>query len=418
MTLCTSCYLSSELPYVRIGKDGKCNFCNAYEKKWKNKDYEASEKKLMKIFEEAKKNTTGKYDCIIPVSGGKDSSYVLYLCKEKYKLNPLAVNYDNGFQSEEARENINSLCEELGVDVRFTGNSWKLLKKVYSTLLKKTGEFCNACNLGIFASVYRVAKKENIPLIILGYSNKIETTPIYENKRYCGEKLLIKTLQPEVSKEELKPFLMRHMTESGFFNPICLPDYIDWNENKIINTLKSIGWKGSDNRIEHVDCLAYPITRYLKAIKHKCLKSTYVAAAMYRDNQISKEKLFEVFEKDKNIKVPENFEWFLKKLGLKMEDIPLNGKSRFEFVSKKPFKAPSSLKGSLEERVRILTKLLSQDLETDGGSIDSIRLENDVLYVKIGGPCKSCYLKHVTLQRFIEQTIVDNIPEIREVIIE
>jgi len=66
-----------------------CNYCRTFEQKWSRHNYEEKEKELKRIFE-THKAKKGKYDCIVPLSGGKDSTYVLYLCKVRYGLNVLA----------------------------------------------------------------------------------------------------------------------------------------------------------------------------------------------------------------------------------------------------------------------------------------------------------------------------------------
>lgn len=78
---------------------------------------ENGEEKWLEIIDQVKKNRRGDYDCIVGISGGVDSSYLLYLITEKYGLRPLAVTLDNGWSSEIAVENIKKLTESLGVDL-------------------------------------------------------------------------------------------------------------------------------------------------------------------------------------------------------------------------------------------------------------------------------------------------------------
>jgi N-acetyl sugar amidotransferase len=99
--------------------EGVCNYCRDFEKKWRTGTSEVphaqvSCERLVRAIKNSRKGA--KYDCVIGVSGGVDSSYVLYLAK-KSGLNPLAVHLDNGWNSELAVHNINSLVTSLDVDL-------------------------------------------------------------------------------------------------------------------------------------------------------------------------------------------------------------------------------------------------------------------------------------------------------------
>jgi tRNA(Ile)-lysidine synthase TilS/MesJ len=76
-----------------------------YHAQWTGHDFAASEAELRQILAAASGRKGGQYDCLVPLSGGKDSTYVLYLCARVYGLKVLAMNFDNGFQSPLAREN-------------------------------------------------------------------------------------------------------------------------------------------------------------------------------------------------------------------------------------------------------------------------------------------------------------------------
>ncbi|CAD7780223.1 MAG: hypothetical protein KIIPBIDF_01307 [Candidatus Methanoperedenaceae archaeon GB50] len=80
-------------------------------------------------------NPERKYDCIVPVSGGKDSIYVLYVAKEILKLKVLAINFGNPFSNPIAVENVKKTCEKLGVELRVISSKHNYeLKYVYHTL--------------------------------------------------------------------------------------------------------------------------------------------------------------------------------------------------------------------------------------------------------------------------------------------
>mgnify|MGYP001440373209 CR=1 FL=1 len=107
---CSNCILPSNYPFIKFDKDDVCNYCLSFKKPVLNNDG------FEKILTERRSNTA-KYDCLVGLSGGRDSVYGLYLLKNKYKMNPLAYTYDWGFIGEMARLNISNICAQLGVEI-------------------------------------------------------------------------------------------------------------------------------------------------------------------------------------------------------------------------------------------------------------------------------------------------------------
>ena len=106
---CSSCLLPSNYPFIIFNNNNICNYCYNYEAKPRFDD------ELVKMFN-LEKSKKKRYDCLVGLSGGRDSAYGLYLLKEKYGLNPLAYTYDWGFLGELARMNISKICGILGVE--------------------------------------------------------------------------------------------------------------------------------------------------------------------------------------------------------------------------------------------------------------------------------------------------------------
>ena len=90
---CKNCVLPDTRPNLFISKDGTCNACKLHKVR-KNIDWKKQKKKLIKIFQKAKKTSKNNYDCLIPVSGGKDSTWQVLECL-KYGLTPLTLTYKN-----------------------------------------------------------------------------------------------------------------------------------------------------------------------------------------------------------------------------------------------------------------------------------------------------------------------------------
>ena len=114
---CTQCLLNTEVPGVTIDDKGISSVCRKHDEVWGDWDQRKKDQavKLERIFDNARKKRR-LYDVLVPLSGGKDSIYILYLCRKKYDLNCLAATWDNGSLTDHARINIKNACNTLGVD--------------------------------------------------------------------------------------------------------------------------------------------------------------------------------------------------------------------------------------------------------------------------------------------------------------
>ena len=117
---CIRCLLSTDVPGVAIDTDGLCSVCKSYDKHMNSWNQEASLKQFERTLSKIKKKNK-LYDVLVPLSGGKDSAYVLYQCRKNYNLRCLAITYDNGFLTDDARKNISTACKILGVDHFYFG---------------------------------------------------------------------------------------------------------------------------------------------------------------------------------------------------------------------------------------------------------------------------------------------------------
>jgi len=125
--VCARCIMDSSVPNIQFDSQGNCNYCTDFLERCAHVLDDTSEvkaKKLQALVAEVKRAGRGKrYDCIVGVSGGVDSSWVLVKCVE-LGLRPLAVHMDNGWNSELAQNNIANLVQTLGVDLHTHVIDW------------------------------------------------------------------------------------------------------------------------------------------------------------------------------------------------------------------------------------------------------------------------------------------------------
>ena len=138
--ICTRCVMDTTDPDIEFYENGVCNHCRKYYEVVKKEMIPLSDRntELQKIINKVKEEGKDKkYDCIMGMSGGIDSSYVAYLAY-KYKLKPLAVHLDNGWDSKESQENIKNIIGKLGFELYTYEANWEEFKDLQRSYLKSS----------------------------------------------------------------------------------------------------------------------------------------------------------------------------------------------------------------------------------------------------------------------------------------
>jgi len=412
--------LPETYPGIRFDEDGICNVCRHVERKWGNKNWGESRAELERIFESYK--GAGKYDCVVPLSGGKDSTYSLYVCSKVYKLRVLAVNFDNGFQTEQGRQNIENTIVRLGVDYKCFKPRWDLMQRIYSCFLRKIGEVCLPCNIGLNATIYKVAEEEKIALIVYGYSPKLELSPIYGGERYCREELFKEVSKDEIAPEEMESFLIKPITEKTFFQPINLPYYIDWNEEKILKTLEGeLGWSKALHGKAKADCSVFPIANYLKRKETGFGRLTLRNSALIRDGQRSREDALRNMIFDEPDEEPAAMNLFLEQLNLTKDAVEgFERKNRLGFVKGPRITVSEIISFALEEktdieRIRRAIEMMRPTLQRDGGDLELVEVLGGIVRVCLKGACRGCPMSQMVMLNYIEGIFMELCPQVGEV---
>lgn len=325
---CTRCVLPETVAGISFDENGVCQVCKNFEKK-EEINFVKREKELKKVFEQFK-GKGKEYDCLVPYSGGKDSSYVLYTCK-KYGMNPLAYNFNNHFQTRIGKENMENVVRALGVDmVNFTPN-WKVVKKLCFKGLEKIGDFCWFCNSAIIATSIRRAIIEEIPLIVFGeqaaeYDPRFEFGDLYDKLfRESAQEGVSETefADEEVTIEKLKPYRLLPLEQRKKLKVIYLGSFIKWDKDEVRKIIKEeLGWKegkveGASTTFEHIDCKFTGIREYIKFLKRGYGRNTQLASIKVREGKITREEALKEAEKDG--KEPRNLNEFLEMISLTKE---------------------------------------------------------------------------------------------------
>jgi len=166
---CVQCGLPDNYPDAVLDAQGVCNTCRDFNAlKEKFRPYFKTPADLQVIVEQAKQSKTGQYDCMVLYSGGKDSTYMLYQLVREMGLNPLVFSLDNGYISEEAKENMRRVTNDLGVDLVF--GQTPHMNAVFVDSLKRHSNVCDGCYKVIYTLSINMAREKGINYIFTGLS--------------------------------------------------------------------------------------------------------------------------------------------------------------------------------------------------------------------------------------------------------
>lgn len=170
---CTSCVMDESSPDIKFNTDGVCNYCTAYRNKISGEeDFEKNLKILEKIAVKIKnhsKRLNKKYDCLIGVSGGLDSSYLVYYVVTKLNLKPLLFHVDAGWNSSVSANNIEKLVDNLKLDLVTHVVDWDEMKDLHLAYFKSgVPSLDNIQDHAFFGAMYQYVEKENIKFILTG----------------------------------------------------------------------------------------------------------------------------------------------------------------------------------------------------------------------------------------------------------
>lgn len=165
---CVSCGLPSNYPDAVYDEEGVCNLCNSFESYQRQaQQYFRGTEELRALFNEIKSSQESTYDCLVLLSGGKDSSYALARLVEM-DLKVLAFTLDNGYISEQAKANIKRVVNTLEVDHIFGETS--AMNAIFVDSLKRHSNVCNGCFKTIYTLSTKIALEKGIPYIVTGLS--------------------------------------------------------------------------------------------------------------------------------------------------------------------------------------------------------------------------------------------------------
>ncbi|MCA0431125.1 MAG: N-acetyl sugar amidotransferase [Bacteroidetes bacterium] len=306
---CTKCVMDTTAHEIIFDNNGVCNFCKDFETLalktiWRPLDVRLKElEDGVEKIKELGKNS--KYDCLVGLSGGVDSSYICYWVKQ-VGLKPLVVHFDNGWNSELAVQNINNIISKTGFDLYTYVINWEEFKDLQLAYIKASViDIEVPTDQLIFATLYKIARKYKIKSVING--NNISSEAILPHSWYFQDKLDIvnlKNIHKKFGTKKLKNFpslsLTKQYINSNLFSMFSISplNLLDYNKEEAKELLiKEFDWK--DYGGKHYESIftrfyqGYILPKKFNVDKRKAHLATLVAAKI-----INREHAIEELKKD------------------------------------------------------------------------------------------------------------------------
>lgn len=311
------CYPENAKPTIIFDADGVCSGCRYHESREDaDINWEERERMLARLLEEAQADARRRgniYDCIIPISGGKDSHFQTWLMKEKYGMNPLLVAFNHTFNTQAGGRNLENLVEKSGCDLIRITPSPHSVRKLSRFMLKRVGDLTWHYHAGIYTVPFQVSAQMNIPLVIWGEHGYAELTGMFSlknfveftrwtRKQYDMRGLdvadVVKDPDNDIKMTDMAPYLFpsSEEVERVDMRGIYLSNFINW-EAKAQTELMMKTWDFAPvtfhrdrtfNLYSHIEDHANEVHDYMKFLKFGYGRGTDAASREIRLGRLTR----------------------------------------------------------------------------------------------------------------------------------
>jgi N-acetyl sugar amidotransferase len=334
---CIRCCMPETQEGIKFDAMGICQACQSSEQKI-HINWVEREQKLRILFDNAKANAGTNYDCIVPISGGKDSMFQLYVLVKVYGMKPLAVTFSHNWFSETGWYNLQNALQEFNVDhIMFTPNR-DLVNRLARRSLEGIGDSCWHCHAGVGAFPLQVAARFNIPLLIWGESiaeasgRASYKDPVHKFDRDYFTKVSAKLKPSEmeceyITERDLYPFNVPELEaieKVGVYG-IHLGDYIFWDEERQTEFIREhYGWKetemeGAYKGYKSAECIMAGMHDFTCYLKRGYGRSTFQACLDVRNGLLTREEGFQLATKIDSER-PGALDYYLKITGMSEDE--------------------------------------------------------------------------------------------------
>lgn len=346
MEYCARClYPANARPTIIFDDEGVCSGCRYHESRqrinWQEREKVFRE--LLEMYRRKAREANQPYDCIIPVSGGKDSHFQVHLIKNIYGLNPLLVAYNHTYNTRLGVRNLSNLVEKFGCDlVRFTAGP-ESVRKISRYMLKTVGDLTWHYHAGIMTFPFQVAVQHKIPLMIWGEEGFSELTGMFtledivEFTKWRRQEHDMRGYEPHdlineesgITERDIVPYIYptdEQIEEIGV-RGIYLSNFLYWDAKAQTElVIDKYGFNVNDSKRDRTFVLyaktddhANDVHDYLKYVKFGYGRATDDASTEIRHGRMTREEGIEMV-KQYDATRPRTLETYLKFLQVTEEE--------------------------------------------------------------------------------------------------
>ncbi|UYN97236.1 MAG: N-acetyl sugar amidotransferase [Enhydrobacter sp.] len=251
--VCRQCLMDTSDPEIAFDEHGVCNHCHGYHRRMRE-DLPAGDRRtyLEGLVARIRKAGAGRpYDCVIGVSGGVDSTYVAWLCKKELGLRPLAVHLDNGWNTELAVRNIETVLRRLDIDLYTHVIDWEEFRDLQVAFLKSgIANWELPTDHAIRALLYREAARRGIKHIITGSNLATEAVMPSAWMADNVDLRLLTSIHRRFGTRKLKTFPRMSLLRLAWYTfarrirQIPILNYVDYHKSRAMELLeRELGWQ-------------------------------------------------------------------------------------------------------------------------------------------------------------------------------
>ncbi len=346
---CKKCLFPNTKPDLYFDDNGICDSCNSANIKHglldnlnKNINWDTRKDELFKFIDTKLKKNISDYDCVVPVSGGKDSTWQVYVAKNILNLKVLAITFDQFDQTETGVHNL-KILREIGVDHFHVTINPLIIKKLVKKGLEIIGDPYWVNHVGMFTVPINIASKFSIPIILYGENPQFEyggppesRSKMIMDKRWRQEFSGMRGLREEdmiddeinASDLTLLKYPDEDFLQKTNISSIFLGYFMKWDPIKHTEFVKTLGWKsldkppsGSWSSNENCDMKFIDIRERIKYLKYGYGRATDQLNIAIRLNQMSRAQALSIVKRIDGQVDKKNISDFAQFLEIKKEEL-------------------------------------------------------------------------------------------------
>ena len=311
MKSCTKCLVTETADTISFDAKGTCSVCVQVEHKLGVVDWGQRAGELLTLCAQAQQRN-GQYDCIVPFSGGKDSTYQLWYVVTQLKLRPLVVRYNHWGNRAVLERNNARTFKRLGVEVIDFRPNWNVVRETMREALLRKGDSCWHCHTGVYSFPMHMAIMFRTPLIFWGeslkeYQSWLDPT----EKENVDEVRFNRAMNLGMTADDMWEFLEGRVDRRDLIyhtyppktqldalgvKSICLGDYVKWDTKVQVEIIKrELGWEGDEVEgipaqfdYEKIECQMQGVRDWLKFIKRGFGRTNHLANIEIRHGRMER----------------------------------------------------------------------------------------------------------------------------------